>query len=255
MGTNWYQTLAPRPDADVRLYCLPCAGGGASMFRRWVSCVPPWAELRAILLPGRQARHREPSFTDCETAAEVLAAQLAAQHRPYAVFGHSMGAMIGYRTVQLLAQRNAALPVLLGVACWPVQGIAPQIGTTEVDDDALCDWVVSMGGATSEVLADSELRAMVLPVLRADFALCRSYTYYRALSSPVPVAVYGGGRDRIAPPSSLRTWRRHATQMRGPRIFAGGHFFFQDDPAALASALFNDIQAIMPAPSRRWEQA
>ncbi|MGV9535581.1 thioesterase II family protein, partial [Streptosporangium sandarakinum] len=115
---SWYLAFEPRPAARLHLYGLPFAGGGVSMFRPWARHLPPWVELRAVRLPGRPGRHRQAPFTDCEEAARWLADALAESSAessagfhagdpaagavPYAVFGHSMGALLGYRLTRAL---------------------------------------------------------------------------------------------------------------------------------------------------------
>lgn len=239
---NWYQTVEDRPSAAVRLYCLPCAGGGASMYHSWARHLPDWVELRAILLPGRQARRREASFEDCDTAAGAIADWLSEEDGPYAIFGHSMGGMLGYRATRALLARGARSPVLLGAACWPVQGVNPGVmPACADDDDVFAAKVARMGGTTAELLADPEFRPFVLAVLRSDFTLCHSYVLRDEPPVPVPVAVYGGKRDAVSPPESLGGWSAMAERVIGPRLFGGDHFFFQDDPGELVRTFAADL--------------
>lgn len=249
-GPTWYLTFQPRPEAALRLYCLPCAGGGASMFRRWAALLPPWVELRAVRLPGRQGRHREPSFTDCDAAAETLVAALAeplAAEPPggYAIFGHSMGALLGYLMIRLRQRAGLPLPALFAVASWPVAGAASEVMPDPDDtDEGFCDTLRTLGGVPPEMLADPEVLALTLPTLRADFRLCRSYRYRPAAPLPIPVAVFGGVEDRVTPPDGLARWQPHSTDFRGLRLFEGGHFFFQDQPAELVAAVTTELTAV-----------
>jgi surfactin synthase thioesterase subunit len=257
MNTNplWYQAFEPRPAARVRLYCLPCAGGGASSYRPWTPFVPEWAELRAIRLPGRQARHREPSFDDCDTAARAIAGWLSEEDTPYALFGHSMGAMLAYRATRFLLADGARPPVFVASACWPVRGVPPTtMPATTDDDETFCAKVAGMGGSASELLADPDVRELVLPVLRADFALCHTYRYHEEPPLPMPVSVYGGTDDPVTVAENLQTWQAHADRLIGPRLFPGGHFFLQERPDEFAGVVFDDLAAALrtvPVPADR----
>ncbi|MBG0829104.1 thioesterase [Planomonospora sp. ID67723] len=232
----WYLAFEPRPSARIHLYALPCAGSGPSAFRPWTRHLPPWVELRALTLPGRPGRHREPAHTDCDTAARALAAEVAGESTPYAVFGHSMGAMLGYRMVRELESAGARLPELLAVAAWPVRGAVtgpdPRAG-----DERFIEALRELGGLPDEIARDPDALALTLPVARADFTLCASYTYRAEPPLPVPVAAFCGTRDQAAPARDMAEWRQHTTDFRGLRIFDGGHFFVRDRVGELVTAM------------------
>src|SRR4051794_35791452 len=132
----WYLTYLPRPDARLRLYCFPCAGSGPSFFRGWSEFLPPWIELRAVRLPGRQGRHREAAFTDADQAVKALLDGLAdGLTGDYAFFGHSMGALLAYRMTRELTAVQVRLPRLLAVASWPPQGAPASSMPDPADSD------------------------------------------------------------------------------------------------------------------------
>ncbi|GII02106.1 thioesterase II family protein [Planobispora takensis] len=232
----WYLAFEPRPSARVHLYALPCAGGGPSAFRPWTRHLPPWMELRALTLPGRPGRHREPAHTDCDTAARALAAELAGQSTPYVVFGHSMGAMLGYRMVRELQSSGGRPPELLAVAAWPVRGAVAQPDPRH-DDERFTASLRALGGLPEEIAGDPGALARTLPVARADFTLCASYAYRPEPPLTVPVAAFCGTRDPVAPEADMAEWRKHTTDFRGLRTYDGDHFFVRDRVAELAAAM------------------
>ncbi|WP_052422538.1 thioesterase II family protein [Nonomuraea candida] len=232
----WYLAFEPRPSARLHLYALPCAGGGPSAFRPWTRHLPPWIELRAVTLPGRPGRHREPAHTDCDTAARALAAELAEQRVPYAIFGHSMGAMLGYRAVRELWSAGGPLPELLAIAAWPVRGALSR-PDPRADDAGFAAWLRALGGLPDEIADDPGALARTLPVARADFTLCASYAYRAEPPLPVPVAAFCGTRDPVAPEHSMTEWAAHTTDFRGLRTFDGDHFFVRERVPELAGAM------------------
>lgn len=242
-NASWFQAFDPRPEARLHLYCLPCAGAGASNYRQWSRLLPPWIEVRAVLLPGRQSRYLEPPLLDADQAAELLADELppASGRTPYALFGHSMGALLSYRMTRVLLNRRGTLPVLLAAAAWPMRGAYEDDPLDPGDDDAIWRAVRRLGGSAPAVLDDPEMRAIALPVLRADFTLCDTYHYRPEAPLPIPVAAYGGIDDPVTAAGQLHDWQEATVRLLGPRMFAGGHFFVQDHPLEVTAALAADL--------------
>ena len=133
-GRSWFAFQAPRPDARLRLFCLPYAGGGASFYRPWIERLAPDVHVHPVQLPGREARLREHAFERIEpliaSLADVLGAHL---DRPFALFGHSMGALIAFELARELRRRQAPVPVRLLVSGHP----APQLPRSESTRHAL----------------------------------------------------------------------------------------------------------------------
>src|SRR5262245_65647364 len=100
----WVARPLARPDADVRLFCIPHAGSGAAQFHSWAATLPSSIELYGVRLPGRENRRAESPFRDVVDAASALREAIAPLlDRPFAYFGHSMGALVAYA----LARRAA----------------------------------------------------------------------------------------------------------------------------------------------------
>ncbi|WP_258318662.1 thioesterase II family protein [Streptomyces griseorubiginosus] len=248
MSSPWYSVYAPRPAALVRLYCLPCAGGGSTMFRAWADRLPPTMELRAIRLPGRHGWHPEPPFTDCTVAADTLASVLGPELRPpYVLFGHSMGALLAHQLILALERYGLPRPALYVSASWLVEGIPIERLPDPADsDEQFVETLRRLGGVPPEVLSDPEVLAFTLPVLRSDFGLCRTYTY-RADGNPlsVPVRAMGGVADGVTPIERMARWRHHTKRFLGTRRFAGDHFFVRDQADEVIAVLVDDITAVM----------
>jgi medium-chain acyl-[acyl-carrier-protein] hydrolase len=223
----WYLTFAARPEARLRLYCLPCAGGGPSMYRAWAREFPSWMELRAVRLPGRQGRHREQPFTDADQAVRGLLDGLADELTGrFAFFGHSMGALLAYRMTRELSQAGAVMPRLLAVASWPPRGApAAAMPDPEDTDAGFREASRLLGGVPDEIFNDPAVMRLTLPLLRADFRLCRSYAYQPRAPLDLPLAAFGGCDDQVVPPGLLETWQQETTDYRGLHLYPGDHFF------------------------------
>ena len=112
---NWISRPTPRPAARLRLICLPFAGGGAAAYRPWLKHLPSDIEMCLVQLPGRETRMRETPYTRLdELVTDLVPALEPFLDRPYALFGHSMGALTAYELTRRLKQdpRTSAVPVL-----------------------------------------------------------------------------------------------------------------------------------------------
>lgn len=239
-------TAAPRR----RLFCLPFAGGGAAVFRPWAKALPGDVELMAVQLPGREARLRERPLDRIEAIVEaVRPAVLAAADLPYAIFGHSMGALVAFELALALEAAGGRPPSRLFVSARR----APDEADEQPPMDALADerFLDEMqrryGGVPAVVRQEPELMALLLPTLRADIRALERY----APSGPsgtrrvrCPVHVYGGADDQHPRPVQLAGWERVADGPVRVRVFAGDHFYL----TTARDALVADIAAHWPAP-------
>ncbi|MFD0430945.1 thioesterase II family protein [Streptomyces zhihengii] len=102
---------ADSADAPVRLFCLPHTGGGAALYRDWAGHLAPGADVLAVRLPGREKRFTETPYRRLDDLTGALAdAVEPLLDRPYAWFGHSMGALIGYEMCRTLRARGVRPP-------------------------------------------------------------------------------------------------------------------------------------------------
>ncbi len=235
---RWFVTEAT-PAAQVLLFCLPYAGGGASAYRAWASAFPATVGVHAIQLPGREGRITESGGFD---VAGVTDAILARADRPYAIYGHSMGGRLGFEVVRELRRRGAALPRTMYVAgSRAPDRVEPLSKLADADDATLIGRIVSMGGVPPDVFEEPELRELALAVLRTDFTWISRYRYVEEEPLPVPIIAYAGETDPVAPVTALAAWARHTTGGFELRPLPGGHFFLHEQLDLLAPAIARDL--------------
>lgn len=237
-ANGWVRIPVPRPAARLRLLCFHPAGGGPSMFRGWPAGLPEDIEVLAVQLPGREARLSEACLTTYRSAIEQLGAALRPYlDRPYALFGHSMGALLAYGVAVTAGRHGERRPTRLLVSGCPGPGSVPaEPGRADRPDEELIADLRSMGGTPEGVFADRDLLDLILPTLRADFALCDSYRRPDGPRLDCPVSVFGGEDDTVRP-EDLQRWSGATHGSTTVRTFPGGHFFLteQSAPAVLAA--------------------
>ncbi len=221
----------PGPRRALRLYCFSYAGGSPASYLAWQAGLAPDIEVCAVQLPGRGARFNEPSCTSLaqlvDTLAEVIGeAAEATPGQPFALFGHSLGALIAFEVARALAGRGGAQPChlfLSGCAAPRYRPWRPAIH--RFDDAALVRELVTYNGTPPEILADAELMALLLPAIRADFALVHDYQYRPARPLCQPLTVLAGNADRIGSSTEVSGWSEETSGPCRVQWFAGDHFF------------------------------
>jgi medium-chain acyl-[acyl-carrier-protein] hydrolase len=240
---SWLVWPRPNPSARARLFCFPYAGGGASAFRSWVNRLPGALEVCLVQLPGRESRIGEPPFTRVDALIEAIVESVVwPEDKPFAFFGHSLGAIVAFELARELRRRCGRLPDRLLVSgARPPHLPDPDPPAHLLPDLELLQVLGHLKGTPPEILGNSELMQLLLPTLRADFALYETYAWVSDDPLPCPIAVYGGRDDRKARPELLEGWREHA---RGPctvRVFSGGHFFIHESQCDVLAALSEDL--------------
>jgi medium-chain acyl-[acyl-carrier-protein] hydrolase len=229
----WFQRRHHRPGARMRLFCFPHAGGGVATYRVWADRLPPDIDVCAVQMPGRDARAREAPCSDLPLLVESLAAGLAPHvDLPFAFFGHSLGALVAFEVTRQLRRQGGPLPVHLIVSARRAPQL-PNVDTPTYDlpEPAFVDTLVRRyNGIPPAVLAEPELLAMFLPVLRADLEMTETYRYAPEDPLDVPITVLGGLEDRLAARADLAAWKDMTRAAFSLHMMAGGHFFVHTAP-------------------------
>jgi medium-chain acyl-[acyl-carrier-protein] hydrolase len=245
MFSKWITCARPNPAARLRLFCLPFAGGGASAYRSWPAALPSWLEVCAIQLPGREERYREPALTNLVALAHTVAHEMTPYlDRPYAIFGHSMGALLAFEATRQLRQASARMPEALFLAGYPAPQLTARKPIHELPDAAFVEEMRRLQGTPEAVLQNADLMAFILPILRADFEACDLHVSAAEPPLPCPFHVYGGEHDQEVGAAALAGWREHTAGTFTQRTLPGTHFFVQTGRDLLLSDIAGHLQTL-----------
>jgi medium-chain acyl-[acyl-carrier-protein] hydrolase len=230
-------------DAPGRLFCFAHAGGGAAFFRPWCKALAPEIDVRPVQLPGREWRLDEPPYRRIEALVEPLCAALEPYlDRPYAFFGHSMGSMVAFEVARRLGAGGRPAP-----SCLMVSGRrAPRLAGDRrqlyrLPDNEFLVEVGRLGGLPREVLAEPELREMLLPALRADYEAVETYRPLPGGRLRCPVVAYLGAADPEVDQVSVTGWGDETTGELTIRVFPGDHFYLKGDRPDVLAAVRQDV--------------
>lgn len=251
--SSWIVRPCIRHSPRLRLVCLPYAGGGASLFRKWPQFLPEDIELLAVQLPGREKRLFDPPCSDLAVIVHKLRAALQNYlDCPLGFFGYSMGTRIAYELARTLREQDNIQPACMFVAaCKGPQIEEPPNPRYLLPDKEFKEALRDLGGTPDEVLENTELMDMYLPALRADFALKESYVHSPCPPFDCPITAYCGDHDKEAPQDESQTWDQETTAAFRLRCFPGGHFFIHDNLSELLSDMKSQLHITLREPSHK----
>ena len=225
---NWFRCPESRPWASLRLICFPHAGGSAVAYRSWGKELSAAIEVHAVQYPGRADRLAEPMIDDAHRLARLIAGALVPlMDRPTALFGHSMGAIVAYETARLLEERGVPPTHLFASGARPPhrRDLADEDRVADRDDEGVVAALTELGGSDAEVLADPEMRELVLPYVRNDFRLIENYQRRPGPNPSVPITAIIGDADPHVDRERAAAWAEATDGPFALKVLPGDHFY------------------------------
>jgi len=251
---RWLAYREVNPRARLRMFCFPYAGGGASAYRGWAASLPGEVEVCPVQLPGRESRLRDQPFTRAEVLIPAIADALAPyMDMPFVFFGHSMGGMISFELTRELRRRGKALPLHIFVS----GRRAPQVPAREepihdLPEPEFIEKLRELNGTPEEVLQHAELMKLLVPILRADFAVNETYTYTEEEPFDIGLSAFGGLGDVEVTKEDLELWRTQTRARFRLRMLPGDHFFLNSGRDLLTEAIARDLGEVRGTGTLAW---
>ncbi|MEU1483968.1 alpha/beta fold hydrolase [Streptomyces sp. NPDC005752] len=241
----WVQRLSKTdPPGGIRLFCFPYAGGGASTFRGWADLLPDEIDVHAIQPPGREDRlFEDPVDTLEATLDAVVPALLEYSKEPFALFGHSLGAIVCWETARVLREEHDVEPAhmfLSGIRALP----AVHDGRRDLHtlpEAELIEELRRMNGTPEEILRSSEFMRILLPAVRADYAMLSRYSFLPQKPPGAPVTVFGGTSDPAVGMDHLQQWSELVEGDLDAVVLPGDHFFLHESRKPLLEEMANRL--------------
>lgn len=181
----------------------------------------------AVQLPGRAERMFEPAASRMAPLIETLADRLEpVPGQRFAYFGHSLGALLAYELAREQQRRGQRTPehLFLSGCDAPAHRQASRC-LHDLDDEALIEVLHDYDGTPPEILANRELLDLLLPTVRADFALWDRHVHRGGDPLECPITVLAGNRDHCPGTPAIDGWAQETTARCDIHWFEGGHFF------------------------------
>lgn len=245
-ASRWVICPQPRPEASARLICFPYAGGGASAFNDWAELVPDHIELCVVQMPGREERLGEELYTDMASLVDNIVEEILPHtDKPFAILGHSMGAIVGYETAKRLQAMGGSKLQHLFVSA----RAAPHLERSDeplrdLANEEFIDRLHGTYGAVPEAIRKSaELQEVFLPILRADVILLETHVDKVSIPLNCPVTAFGGESDPAISAEMLAGWRDRTIGNFEQHELPGDHFFIHGQRHEVMAAIAEHLSA------------
>lgn len=233
----------------LRLFCFPYAGAGIAPFRPWREAMPAGVELIGAQPPGRGPRLREAPHRRMKPLVNEMALAMAPMlDRPFALFGHSLGALMAFELARLL-RRHGKRPAILMVS-GTIAAHQPNTNPPlhHLPDAQFIAELARLNGMPREILDNRELLEIVLPAVKADFEVLETYEYAAEAPLDTPIRAFGGTHDPRANHDQLDAWRAQTSAAFDLCMFDGGHFFMDERAREFLHCMGEKIQFVLRDP-------
>lgn len=248
-ANSWLQFISTKPNAKLRLFCFHYSGGNATVFSSWAKSFPDDIELCAIQLPGRMnLMHLQP-FQQFDDLIQPLCEQLLPylREKPFAFFGHSLGALIGYSLSHYLLEQYRLSPQMLMISACASPSIRKSGEPIHLlPENAFMEKLNAyhdMDNAdVRQLFQNREFMQFMMPILRADFSLSATYKYIKKHPFGFPIYAYGGDDDSQVSLDEIKAWNCETTSRFEYSFFSGDHFFMNKQQVVFLKTLISDLQ-------------
>jgi surfactin synthase thioesterase subunit len=246
--TAWLRRFHTGDPGAPALVCLPPAGGSATVYFALSAHLHPAVEVWAVQYPGHLGRHTEPLVLAMDDMVEGLAAAVRPlTERPVALFGHSMGGSVAYELALLLERDGSPGPGRLFASGCRAPSREQSDDFHRRSDEELLAHVSGLGVLPRELVDDPDVRAMVLPALRADYTVVETHTAAEGGSLACPVTALLGDEDPLVDVDDATAWTEHTRGGFELEFFTGGHFYLNAHIPALAELIADRLSPLRSA--------
>ena len=243
-GSPWIDRDQVKSPAPSRLFCFPYVGGGSWIYRGWSEYASKEIEIIPVELPGRDKRLWDEPYSRLLPLARTLADVLP-QEKPFAFFGHSMGALIAFELAREQQRRQSGMPFCLFASGCSAPQIPRRSAPRHVlSNPELVEELRELGGTPDEVLQDSGMMELFLPTIRADFAIVETYEYAQSTGLDCPIVVLHGDQDKETTRDDALAWQLQTSSAFKMHTFHGDHFFLHAEKGAVVNLITNEVSKL-----------
>lgn len=240
--SDWFRHIRSNDESKLRLFCFPYAGSGPSIFSEWPADISKVFDVMGVIYPGRESLSSQAPLNDLSDIVEKIFTNILPYlDRPFAFFGHSMGAYVSYELAKQLKERQGLSPEHLFLSGASAPHIVNENPVHALPPSEFLRALIELNGFPLEVLQSPELVHLALPLLRADFTSCETYHYTAGQPIDTPMTALGGDNDPRVAIDELEAWQHHSTAMFSSQVFKGDHFYLREHQSQLVSSINQEL--------------
>lgn len=229
---KWFSVSKTKANPTLRVICIPYVGGSAAVYRNWDKYSNSNVQFLSLQLPGRGSRYSEQPYTEMNSLINdlsiVMGELLLESNIPYIIYGHSMGALIGFELTRMIARKGYKLPSYVVVSGAAAPDIVKNEKKYSLPTEELKDILRYYNGTPKEILEDDELLEMFLPCIRSDLEIVEEYKFTIDNLLPCSIIAIGGENDHLVSLSEIKQWENHTQKDFHYKLYEGDHFFLKD---------------------------
>lgn len=236
--------------ANIQLWCFPFAGAGFYAYRELLSHLPAHIQPEFLELPGRGKRMDKVLLTGFDEILEDTYNELIKKQetgRPFAFFGHSMGAQLAYSMAHRLKNEGRDLPVHMFLSGRGAPGIVRMKRRFDLPEAIFREELKKMGGVPDDILNDNDFYRFFEPILRADFRAIESYTHTPAQPLEIPFTIMLGDAEETTV-EEAKQWNEETTAGFDFRLYPGGHFFIFEHAKDICGVIDSAFRQVYTKP-------
>lgn len=224
------------------LFCLPFAGGSSYSYAGLKKKFPEYINVLPYELPGRGARHKEPLLESISEIVEDFHQTIEAElETPYALYGHSMGSLLGYLFTKKVIEEGKPKPKhLFFSGSGGPSNFREDPPWHQLQDDLFIERLKELGGLSMEVFQDKRLREFFIPILKADFRAIETFNFFNSDPFDIPITCMLGNEEKAALSQEIE-WEKLTTLPVDLLLFSGNHFFIFEHEKEIVSYILQKI--------------
>lgn len=244
---NWIINPQPKPEACLRLFCLPYAAGSTSVFRNWSDSLPENVEVYAIKLSHNLNSKNHMPFEYIGSLVEDLAQFILPYiNKEFAFYGHSLGALINFELSRYLRQEYNLKPIHFFVGAQHAPHLPyPYPAINELTQSKLIEFIKDL---TNTELPESIqknkrfLESLLLSLQVSSTIQNENYNYTVKEPFDFPITVFGGLQDKFLTQQHLMAWQIHTNNLFKLKMFSGKHLFITSHKEQLLQEICQEFQ-------------
>lgn len=230
----------------IKLFCFPYAGGSAAIYNSWHKHIGAAIELIPVELTGRGRRIADPLYRDMDEMIDELFDFVHAQlntDAPYALFGHSMGAIAAYEIGRRTVHRGLNAPLHIFFSGRAAPDTDPREKQYHLmPEDQFRAELINLGGTPPEFFENEELMDLYLPMLKNDFKLAETAVWKSdGFQFASDITVFTGKQDELLA-GKIEGWKRQTEGKCTIHYFEGGHFFLHQEYKEMIKLIRHELK-------------